>query len=73
MSPYKPFRVARVPEIYVAQDASYHVLGGIELAAEPMNAGANREHYALCRCGHSKNKPFCDGSHWWIKFHDEEN
>lgn len=23
---------------------------------------------ALCRCGGSKNKPFCDGTHWNVKF-----
>jgi iron-binding CDGSH zinc finger protein len=27
----------------------------------------------LCHCGHSKNKPFCDGSHYYEKFEDEKN
>ena len=64
---------ARETEIYVAKNASYYVRGNIDLEGEPMNAGANREHFALCRCGHSKNKPFCDGTHWWIKFTDPDN
>jgi CDGSH-type Zn-finger protein len=63
----------RVPEVYVSEDGPYHIRGGIELQGEERNAGASREHYALCRCGHSKNKPFCDGSHWYAKFHDEDN
>jgi CDGSH-type Zn-finger protein len=63
----------REPEIYVAENASYYVRGGIELEGEPMNKGALREHYALCRCGQSKNKPFCDGSHWYAGFKDEDN
>ncbi|HEV3090540.1 MAG TPA: ferritin-like domain-containing protein [Candidatus Cybelea sp.] len=63
----------REPEIYVAENASYYVRGNIELRGEPFNQGASREHYALCRCGHSKNKPFCDGTHWYIGFKDPDN
>ena len=36
-----------------------------------MGEGASEEHYTLCRCGASKNKPFCDGSHWHVGFKDE--
>ena len=27
-----------------------------------------RETVALCRCGHSARKPFCDGSHRRVRF-----
>jgi CDGSH-type Zn-finger protein/truncated hemoglobin YjbI/ferredoxin len=65
----------RSPAIEVSQDGPYRVTGGIELVdqdshAEPANRGASREHYALCRCGHSQNKPFCSGMHWYVGFHD---
>jgi CDGSH-type Zn-finger protein len=64
---------AREPEIYVAENASYFIRGSVELEGEPMNKGANHEHYALCRCGRSKNKPFCDGTHWDSGFVDPDN
>jgi len=63
----------RQAEIFVSGNASYYVRGGIELEGELMNRGASHEHYALCRCGHSKNKPLCDGSHWYAGFKDEDN
>ena len=32
----------------------------------------NQENYALCRCGKSKNKPYCDSTHLKIKFNGTE-
>jgi CDGSH-type Zn-finger protein len=34
---------------------------------------SNIQGIALCRCGASKNKPFCDGNQCSINFKDEKN
>jgi CDGSH-type Zn-finger protein len=60
----------RVPMVTVTNDGPYAVTGGVELLGVKMGEGASAEHYTLCRCGASKNKPFCDGSHWTVKFRD---
>ena len=33
---------------------------------------ANVTYTALCRCGQSENKPFCDGTHGKIHFNDRK-
>ncbi len=63
----------REPMVTVTKDGPYAVTGGIELVDQPLGEEASTEHYTLCRCGGSKNKPFCDGTHWHIGFKDEKN
>ncbi len=65
----------REPAIEVTRDGPYRITGGIALTGPDgqevqRNAGASREHCALCRCGHSQNKPFCSGMHWYVGFRD---
>src|SRR5271166_749578 len=65
----------REQAIEITQDGPYRVTGGLPLtdaagADVPRAALSSREHYALCRCGHSQNKPFCSGMHWYIEFRD---
>jgi CDGSH-type Zn-finger protein len=73
-------------KITVSKNGPYLVSGKlpldkaiIEIGAdgEPEKWGQGRkypdqENYALCRCGHSQNKPFCDGTHVKVKFDGTE-
>jgi CDGSH-type Zn-finger protein/truncated hemoglobin YjbI len=65
----------REQTIEITRDGPYRVTGAIALLDHAGDevvqaAGASREHYALCRCGSSSNKPFCSGMHWSIEFRD---
>lgn len=46
------------------------VRGGIEIESADGQAYEVRNRVTLCRCGQSKNKPYCDGSHIAEGFHD---
>jgi len=59
------------PAVFVAPNGPY-VVSGAELADVELGKGAAPSKVTLCRCGQSKNKPFCDGSHW-DGFVDDEN
>ena len=65
----------RPPAIEITADGPYRVTGAIPLEGADGERvrhahGASAEHYALCRCGHSRNKPFCSGMHWYVGFTD---
>jgi len=63
----------RAPGITVTKDGPYAVVGNVALAGQAADGLSASECYALCRCGGSKNKPFCDGTHWSIGFKDDAN
>ena len=47
------------------------VRGGIQVIGQDGHAYEIRNRQTLCRCGKSANKPFCDGSHVNVDFHDD--
>lgn len=65
----------RKPMITVSKGGPYLVTGGIDLNGDGIKwaEGASKEHYVLCRCGASNNKPFCDGMHRVINFKDDDS
>lgn len=50
-------------KIQALDNAPFLVLGEIELTDGAGNPIQTTEETHLCRCGLSKNAPFCDGSH----------
>jgi CDGSH-type Zn-finger protein len=73
------------PGVVVTKNGPYLVSGALPLARQTIVADEEgsqqwreshtfppQESYALCRCGHSGNKPFCDGTHKKIGFDGTE-
>jgi CDGSH-type Zn-finger protein/uncharacterized membrane protein YozB (DUF420 family) len=57
----------REREITASKDGPLVVAGAVELKTDGAQPRFS-DRYTLCRCGGSKNKPFCDGTHWAIGF-----
>jgi uncharacterized Fe-S cluster protein YjdI len=53
----------RPPEIRASADGPLLVSGGVRILDADGNLLYEGEKAALCRCGGSSNKPFCDGTH----------
>jgi CDGSH-type Zn-finger protein len=85
-STHPPSSDGAPPKIVVTPDGPYVVSGGVPLGVQVIRPNAeglswNWEEgrtfeapgeYALCRCGQSRNKPFCDGSHARVRFNGKE-
>ncbi len=59
-----------MPDVTIAirKDGPYIVTGPVSLTDADGNAYPARPSIALCRCGASTKKPFCDGTHSKVGF-----
>ena len=72
--------------VQITPNGPYLVSGSVPLGTQTIGSNEAKEsvdwqpgadypaqaNYALCRCGHSANKPFCDGTHAKIGFDGSE-
>jgi CDGSH-type Zn-finger protein len=73
----QPFEPEFEPSLGLVEDPQLGVSGpiwvrgGIPVESADGTTYEVRNRVALCRCGGSANKPFCDGTHASIRFSDE--
>jgi CDGSH-type Zn-finger protein/uncharacterized Fe-S cluster protein YjdI len=65
-----PERAASENSIDVTYNGPLFAKGDLEIEDAPNDMSGVRFRAALCRCGQSKNKPFCDNSHESSGFRD---
>ena len=59
-----------VNTVHIAYNGPLYFKGDLEIDADTSDAPGLAFRAALCRCGQSKNKPFCDNSHEAAGFKD---
>jgi len=59
-------------EIQVSKNGPYLVKNAEKITDYEDNEYESNKTVALCRCGESGNKPFCDGTHKEVGFIAEE-
>jgi CDGSH-type Zn-finger protein len=86
MDTYADDLATLIAQIEIAKDGPYLVKGGLPLSEQLIVTNAEGEsldyaegkkypaqpQYALCRCGQSGTKPFCDGTHGKVHFDGTE-
>jgi CDGSH-type Zn-finger protein/uncharacterized Fe-S cluster protein YjdI len=60
-------------KITPTKNGPYKVEGAVEICCASGRTISRETRTFLCRCGHSKDKPFCDGSHTKAGFTDPGN
>jgi CDGSH-type Zn-finger protein len=65
-----PDEIDYEPAIAVTKDGPLWARGGVPVIAADGTRYEVRNRQTLCRCGHSENKPFCDGSHKEVGFRE---
>lgn len=56
--------------LHIAPAGPVYVRGDLEVRT-PDGQTSKETRIALCRCGASKNKPYCDNAHKRVEFHDQ--